>query len=57
MELKPCPFCGSEAEEYEPDIGPKVIVCTGCGIEGPDMDQKDHIEAWNTRLNCEEQGG
>lgn len=58
-ELKPCPFCGgeAEAEHYESDdfYGGYLIFCTKCGAQitpcnasGYDA-RKIAIESWNTR--------
>lgn len=64
MELKPCPFCGGEAELIggpedwtptynDPDSGgyPIAIVCTGCsrGLYGAFEDYSDAVNAWNQR--------
>lgn len=62
-ELKPCPFCGEEAEIHEPtqlevEWFVTCIYCTKCGMQKCTPDGKDHtpeeateaaIEAWNTR--------
>lgn len=53
MELKPCPFCGSEARIVTNYVGSVYIRCTNiykCGVrqEGWDMEE-DAIEAWNRR--------
>ena len=64
--LKPCPFCGAEAEiitlegeTYEPSIGAQCVQCTSsaCGAASgliyPLMDDVTHllIERWNKRHN------
>ena len=52
-ELKPCPFCGGEAEVSE--IAWNVIQCTACTCQLivlpiPDGATEEYaIEAWNTR--------
>lgn len=52
-ELKPCPFCGSEARYRRYDIsGEHYIECPGCAIVvmfDVDLDEKGAIEHWNTR--------
>lgn len=56
MELKPCPFCGGEANIVEASLAAKVV-CIGCGAEtgyhyglafGSDC-MKNAIEHWNKR--------
>ena len=60
-ELKPCPFCGSEAllDEFTVRKGFEAcIVCTGCLADMPtityDTEEEARnaaIEAWNRRAN------
>ena len=48
-ELKPCPFCGGEAE-YGLTMAGEEVYCTNCGAAMPRTTTKDAaIEAWNTR--------
>ena len=50
--LKPCPFCGGEADIREPNIfyWGKVIVCEKCGVQmPPSKNNKEAIAAWNRR--------
>lgn len=52
--LEPCPFCGGEAEIYEPLVARFWFVrCSDgdtCGTCGPDRETRSAaIEAWNTR--------
>lgn len=58
-ELKPCPFCGGEADEYEGDYG-NGIYCMMCGAmvgEPIHLEYRttkrvsiaEAIAAWNTR--------
>ena len=69
--LKPCPFCGAEAEiitlegeTYEPSIGAQCVQCTSsaCGAASgliyPLMDDVTHllIERWNKRHNDQGKG-
>lgn len=54
IELKPCPFCGSEAEPVKAHTSyktPYVIVCKACGASvGNFAETKEKaIEAWNRR--------
>jgi DNA-directed RNA polymerase subunit RPC12/RpoP len=62
-ELKPCPFCGGEADEYEGEYG-NGIYCMQCGamVGEPihlDFDIAERVsyeqavEAWNTRAAYE----
>ena len=66
-ELKPCPFCGGEAEIIEVKDNPPetiAIQCkSGCGVSARHkwMEENVLIEAWNTRAestcrNVAEQG-
>ena len=59
LELKPCPFCGGEADEYEGDYG-NGVYCMQCGAmvgepihEGFRVDRRvtyqQASEAWNMR--------
>lgn len=43
-ELKPCPFCGGEAEAVHEINGMWTVECVKCGA------LVDGIEAWNTRV-------
>ena len=51
VELKPCPFCGGEAEieRYGTPRQSTIVRCTDCGctIEGPE--EFAHGQQWNTR--------
>lgn len=62
-ELKPCPFCGKEAElwfefvpyqteyEYE-EINLYHCGCAYCGIQSSvPWDKREAIEAWNRRVS------
>lgn len=67
--LKPCPFCGGEAEivNYEPRLHrpsrnhPYSVYCPGCDLlfgwdedYGGEFDtKKEATEAWNTRYKEE----
>ena len=44
-ELKPCPFCGGEAEPVFEIDGTTTVECIKCGA------LVDGIEAWNRRAN------
>jgi Lar family restriction alleviation protein len=62
--LKPCPFCGGAAGRIigMHNFNDVVVVCSGCGIEGPLFDcdhgskkgqritnTRNATEHWNTR--------
>lgn len=50
-ELKPCPFCGGEADLFNGIDGAWstwIIECD-CGIEMRFLSKEEAIEAWNTR--------
>ena len=60
IELKPCPFCGSEAEIRSLDksifnpAAPEEFIffggCTKCGTTGPDYETPEKAAAeWNRR--------
>lgn len=51
-ELKPCPFCGGEAELYASPAkdGWNYVFCKKCQTAGDNYDtEAEAIEAWNTR--------
>lgn len=55
-ELKPCPFCGGEAEFeiYEDDISLFNVVCKRCRAESAMFVEKEKAtEAWNRRVKDE----
>lgn len=53
--LKPCPFCGGDAEYDNSDSGPfEWIACQKCGARGPTINYNrkklgDSRAAWNRR--------
>jgi len=51
--LKPCPFCGGEAQDYgQVEIGGAVqtrIGCKDCGARSPVWGEGNTQHAWNTR--------
>lgn len=55
--LKPCPFCGGEAElvgnGYFFDVSCKNIKCRGCTSCLDSKTEAEAIEAWNRRVNNE----
>lgn len=52
-EIKPCPFCGAEAEWDEIEVGIIALCCSECKTIGPHCDgEQSHEEAarkWNCR--------
>jgi len=51
-ELKPCPFCGGEAETgFEDWHTGGHVKCTKCGAIGPvwSNDTQEAVDAWNAR--------
>jgi len=52
-ELKPCPFCGGEAELQTPELTGDLcgtVMCMDCYGSGPSKDDwRDALIAWNTR--------
>lgn len=51
MELKPCPFCGGEAEivRYGTPRYSTQYECTECGCSLETGETFNHGKAWNTR--------
>lgn len=54
-QLKPCPFCGGEAEirSYQYIFGKQFwVFCRGCGLTTPEqLDEKTAIKLWNRRVS------
>ena len=50
--LKPCPFCGGEAEVWVSDVTDRAIVyCTVCDAQiSIRPTEQEAIEAWNKRV-------
>ena len=46
-ELKPCPFCGSNAKPMRVGAG-RIVKCEGCGVSTSFM-ADDPTAAWNRR--------
>ncbi len=62
-ELKPCPFCGGEAEgpyHYDPydgyqgDCGSYTVECSHCRMLINQRTKQEAIEVWNRRAESEE---
>ena len=56
-ELKPCPFCGGEAEflVYEYSVNSGTVECKSCATTSNLItDRESAIKAWNTRANEQE---
>lgn len=51
MELKPCPWCGSDKIVFGGSPGHMYLSCIGCNAEGPygDFSEAEAIAAWNRR--------
>jgi Lar family restriction alleviation protein len=50
IELRPCPFCGSEEVELAYLINGWSVLCSGClALGSPQHDAETAIEAWNLR--------
>jgi len=48
--LKPCPFCGGDAEKVNNWNGTCIIVCKGCGVQTYHaLVEREAVEAWNKR--------
>ena len=50
-ELKPCPFCGGEAEEYNNSDFHDCyrVYCMGCGAETQAEEEWQRVKKWNKR--------
>lgn len=48
--LKPCPFCGGAAKEFE-RFNANIITCRRCGVKvrQSEMGEGDAAERWNQR--------
>ena len=57
IELKPCPFCGSEnvrvvSQTLEAYFLGYIVHCDGCGVETKHFfDEQKAAEAWNRRAD------
>lgn len=57
IKLKPCPFCGGEAEFCDFD-GLRFVRCVKCRIStGYRVSNREAITCWNNRINDEEDDG
>ena len=57
-ELKPCPFCGGEADHIDTWDCKQRVFCTECGAKierkhwfEKDSDEFQAFNAWNRRVN------
>ena len=49
-ELKPCPFCGGEAEVYAQAFNKYSVICSNCYcVKGSYGTKEKAIEEWNRR--------
>ena len=55
-ELKPCPFCGGEADVVFPEFEDNnhgTVMCMTCFATSPDKENwKEAVTAWNTRTDA-----
>lgn len=52
IEVKPCPFCGSEDVRHDSAMGFPYLFCAKCDAYGPPAQSDAHaVEAWNRREN------
>ena len=53
IKLKPCPFCGGEAEIFVSDVTDRAVVyCKGCDAQIQiKPNEEEAIEAWNERVS------
>lgn len=51
MNLKPCPFCGGDAEIYTEESGLSAeLVCGGCGVMFRSSNRESLPRHWNARI-------
>jgi Lar family restriction alleviation protein len=53
VKLKPCPFCGGDADllEQDPRQLATLVACSDCGASIPaSTSEDDAIRRWNTRV-------
>ena len=52
IELKPCPFCGGEAEieRYGTPRVSTIVSCMNCGVSKECGEEFNHGEDWNSRI-------
>ena len=54
VELKPCPFCGAAARQYEGPMDAYGVVCTKCGVKLYDRGSAAAAKrAWNKRAKVD----
>ena len=55
IKLKPCPFCGGEAEKQKGIGEASYVACTKCGAMAVTIyGEMGAVEAWNRRDGCKE---
>lgn len=56
-ELKPCPFCGGEADVDIGNFGGMVCYCKKCFSQGKQCKTKEEaVKNWNRRAKDESEG-
>lgn len=52
VKIKPCPFCGGEADVDIGNFGGMVCYCKQCFSQGKQCNtEEEAIEAWNRRID------
>ena len=55
IDLKPCPFCGADAQ-YDLFLGSNIVTCTECtgAAIGQGLTKDEIAEMWNARTGGDE---